>query len=71
MRGQIQGQTNLDFGYLSVKQLAARIGRHPRTVYAWIYKRGMPFNRSCVHGGIDIEWNAFKKWWAGNSNVED
>lgn len=71
MRGDIQGQANLDLGFLSVKELAAKIGRHPRTVYGWVYKRGLPFNRSCRHGGISIEWMAFKKWWSRDFNGED
>lgn len=71
MRGDIPGQTTLELGFLSVKELAARIGRHPRTVYGWVYKRGLPFNRSCRHGGISIEWSVFKKWWSRDYNGED
>ena len=71
MRGQLNEQTTLDLGYLSVKELAAKIGKHPRTVYRWVYEMGMPFNRSCNHGGITIEWTAFKKWWSRDFNGEN
>lgn len=50
--------------YLTIKELAARIGYHPATVYEWT-AHGMPVRRNGNHGRIRIRWKEFEAWWDG------
>lgn len=49
--------------FLTPKELAAKIGYHLQSVYAWKRNRGMPVRQSTVHGRWTVEWNEFCAWW--------
>lgn len=57
-------QTTLNFGYFSIKELAAKIGFHPDTVYDWIKTRNMPIRRAGKRCRITVYWPEFMKWWS-------
>lgn len=49
--------------FLTPKELAARIGFHLQSVYAWKRNRGMPVRQSTSHGRWTVEWHEFCQWW--------
>lgn len=61
-------QTKQKNDYLTVKEVAKKIGFNPFTVYDWIKTRGMPVRRSCKRGRITIYWPDFLRWWKDMRN---
>lgn len=49
--------------YLTIKEVADKVGFNPFTVYEWARTRGMPVRRSCKRGRMTIYWPEFLKWW--------
>jgi excisionase family DNA binding protein len=55
---------------LTVKELAAKVRVHPRTVFEWIYKKGLPVKRSGEHGQIRVSWSKFDSWFSKDKTKE-
>lgn len=49
--------------FLTPKELAAKIGYHLQSIYAWKRTRGMPVRQSSLRGRWTVEWNEFCDWW--------
>jgi excisionase family DNA binding protein len=48
------------FVYLNVKQVAQLLQVKPRTVYFWVYKRSIPYERK--GGSLRFRLDAIEKW---------
>ena len=52
--------------FYTIKELAARIGYDPGTVYEWAATKGMPVRRAGRRGRISVRWAEFDAWWKEN-----
>jgi len=52
--------THIVPAYLNVKQVAELLQVKPRTVYSWVYKRSIPFERK--GGSLRFRLEAIEKW---------
>lgn len=50
--------------YLTLKELAARIGYNYWTVHGWVESRGLPVRRATRRGRMTVDWKDFCSWWA-------
>lgn len=49
--------------FLTVRQLAEKIGYHPQTIYKGFIRAGMPKLQKSKHSRIKIYWPDFVEWW--------
>ena len=56
-------QTTPKSEYLSIKEVARKIGFNYFTVYEWTRTRGLPVRRSCKRGRMTVYWPEFLRWW--------
>ncbi|WP_157798036.1 hypothetical protein [Hallerella succinigenes] len=50
--------------FLTLKELAARIGYNYWTVHGWVDSRGLPVHRATPRGRMTVSWTEFNSWWA-------